>query len=213
MKDVPHHAQDATLLDLGNGHPVACPDHHIVSQRAEQHQYVLRLTALIVAFGQSQSLLITFQRGSMPPPLIIKGHVGKPDRDGISRLRTGAPEHCEDLLSRQRADQHAVSEGAVLSATAHGKASHRTHIAQSVLGDPAKSASGPDGVLDPLGDGPGQAEHPLPRILSGYEVIAPSQQPIEIVQGPGVHAENRARPVRRISCKVVSAACTEGSMP
>ena len=35
MKHITHHAQDATLLDLGNGQPVACPDHHIVRQRAK----------------------------------------------------------------------------------------------------------------------------------------------------------------------------------
>ena len=38
MKDIPHHAQNATLLYLGNGQPVACPDYHIVGQRAEQRQ-------------------------------------------------------------------------------------------------------------------------------------------------------------------------------
>ena len=32
MKDITHHAQEARLLDLGNGQTVACADFHMVSQ-------------------------------------------------------------------------------------------------------------------------------------------------------------------------------------
>jgi len=71
MKDIPHHAQDATLLDLGNGQPLACPDHYIVRQRAEQCQHVLGLKALLVAFGEAQPLLVAFEAGFDAAPALI----------------------------------------------------------------------------------------------------------------------------------------------
>ncbi len=123
MKHIAHHAQDAIALDLRAGQPPTCPDYHVVGQRAQQHQHVLCLKALLVALGEAQSLLVALEGGfDAPTALIIERHIGCQDGDGISRLRTGAPQHREHLLGRQRADQHAVGEGAVLSATAHGNA-------------------------------------------------------------------------------------------
>jgi hypothetical protein len=75
-----------------------------------------------------------------------------------------------------------------------------TDIAGGWLGHPSKRAFGPDGVLDPLGDGLGQAEYSRTRILFRHDKIAPRQQPIEIIQGPStsIHADNGARPFRCI---------------
>jgi hypothetical protein len=90
----------------------ACPDHHVVGQRAQQHQHVLRFEAFLTALGETQPLFVAFETGfDAPTALIIEGHVGGQDRGGISGLRTGTPQQGQDLLDRQRADQHAVGKG------------------------------------------------------------------------------------------------------
>jgi hypothetical protein len=61
MKHITHHAQNATLGSFRNGQPVACPDHHMVSECAQQHQHLLSVKALLIALGQPQSLLVAFQ--------------------------------------------------------------------------------------------------------------------------------------------------------
>src|SRR2546425_13014760 len=82
VKDITHHAQDPKVSHLESEQPVASPNDHIVSQRTEEHRHVLRLKALLIAFGQSQPLLITFQRGFDPAStLIIKGDISQQDGD------------------------------------------------------------------------------------------------------------------------------------
>src|SRR6266516_4360257 len=99
MKDIAHHAQNAIALDLRTGQPPTCPDHHVVGQRAKQHQHMLRLKALLSAFGEAQSLLVALEGGfDAPTTLIIERHIGCQDGDGISRLRTGASQHRKYLL-------------------------------------------------------------------------------------------------------------------
>src|SRR6266567_4771222 len=201
MKHITHHAQDAKTCYLRADQPAARPDHDIVGQRAKQHQHVLCLKALLIALGETQPLLVAFEGGfDAPTAQVIKGHIRQQDGNRVGCLRTRAAQHREHLFCRQRANQHAVSEGAVLSTTAHSNASHRTDIAESWLGDPSKRAFGPDRVLDPLGDALGQAEHSRSRILFRHDKIAPRKQPIEIVQGPStsIHADNGARAFRRI---------------
>src|SRR5260370_29685252 len=103
MKDVTHHAQNATMWSFWNGQPSTRPDHHIVSECTEKQQHLLSFKALLIAFGETQSLLVAFQRGFDPSTaLIVKGHISSQDRDVISHLGTGAPEHLENLLTRQR---------------------------------------------------------------------------------------------------------------
>lgn len=209
MKDIAHHTQDAITMDFWAAQPATCPDHHVMGQRAKQHQYMLRLKALLVAFGETPPLLVALETGfDASPTLIIEVHIGRQDGDRISRLRAGAVQHGEYLLSRQRADQHAIGEGAILSATAHCQAPDRAHIAGRGFGHPAEGALGPVRVLNPLGNRLDQAQHTSPRILLGHDLIAASQQPIEVIQSPGtsIHADNRACPFRlvqlqsRLSC-------------
>ncbi len=123
MKHITHHAQDATALDLRAAQPATCPDHHIAGQRTQQHQQVLRLKTLLIALGETQPLLVAPEGGFDAFPVqIVEGNIRRQDGNGISGLRARALQHREYLLSRQRADQHAVGEGTVLSATAHGNA-------------------------------------------------------------------------------------------
>jgi hypothetical protein len=68
VKDITHHAHHATMGAFCNGQPSASPDHHIVGERAKQHQHVLGLKALLVALGQPQSPLSPLKAVSMPPP-------------------------------------------------------------------------------------------------------------------------------------------------
>jgi len=69
-----------------------------------------------------------FQGGfDAPTAQIVEGHIGHQNRDRISDLRTDVPQHRKHLLGRQRADQDAIGEGPVLSATAHGNALNRAH--------------------------------------------------------------------------------------
>jgi hypothetical protein len=68
MKHITHHAQDAKVCYPRVGQPAARPDHDMVGQRAKQHEHVLRLKALLIAFGETQPLLVAFEGGSMPPP-------------------------------------------------------------------------------------------------------------------------------------------------
>ena len=141
MKHITRYTQDPAVLDLRTAQPSTCPDHHVVGQRAKQHQHVLRLKALLRAFGQTQPLLVAFEAGfDASPALIGEGHRGGQDGDRIGSLRAGPPQHGEHLLSRHRADQHAVGEGAVLSATAHGNALDQANIASRGVADPAKRA-------------------------------------------------------------------------
>jgi hypothetical protein len=55
MKDIAHHAQDPIVVDLLTAQPSTGPNHHVVSQRAKQHQHVLRLKALLVVVLQKES--------------------------------------------------------------------------------------------------------------------------------------------------------------
>ena len=64
------------MLDLRTAQPLPWPDHHVVGQRAKQHQPMLSLKALLIAFGETQSLLGAFQRGfDAAPALIVVGHL------------------------------------------------------------------------------------------------------------------------------------------
>src|SRR6266571_4835708 len=77
MKDIAHHAQDATMWSFCQSQPATCPDHHIVGQRAKQHQHVLRIETLFVAFGQPQSLFVPFESClDAPTTLVVEGHIG-----------------------------------------------------------------------------------------------------------------------------------------
>src|SRR5215472_11111733 len=60
----------------------------------------------------------------------------------------------------------------------------------------AKGAFGPLRVLDPLGHGVGQAQHPLAHIILGQDLILAGEQPIEVITGAGtrIHPDERARP-------------------
>src|SRR5260370_41435219 len=80
MKDVTHHAQNATMWSFWNSQPATRPDHDIVSECAQKQQHLLSFEALLVAFGETQSLLVAFQRGFDPSPaLIVQGHIGSQD--------------------------------------------------------------------------------------------------------------------------------------
>src|SRR6266496_3006927 len=130
MKDIAYHTQYPTVRAFCHGQPAPCPDHHIVSQRAEQHQHVLSFKALLVAFGQPQSLLVSFEsRFDASTSLIVEGHIGQQDGDWISGLRCRPSQQSQHWLDLQRANQHPISEGAITSATAHRNALHGADIA------------------------------------------------------------------------------------
>jgi hypothetical protein len=71
MKDITHHPQDTIVLDLLTAQPPTCPDHHVVGQRAKQHQHLLRLKALLTAFGEKEPLLVAFEGGFDASPALI----------------------------------------------------------------------------------------------------------------------------------------------
>ena len=76
MKDITHHPQDPAALDLLTAQPATCPDHHVVGQRAKQHQHVSRLKALLVAFGEARPLLAALEGGfDASPALIVERHI------------------------------------------------------------------------------------------------------------------------------------------
>ena len=85
MKDIAHHAQHPIVLQLGNRQPAASPDHDIVSQRAQQHQHLLGLKALLVAFGQPQSGFVPFEgRFDAASTLIVE--VAEKRLDAVARI-------------------------------------------------------------------------------------------------------------------------------
>src|SRR5215831_15708947 len=104
-------------------------------------------TALLVAPGQPQPLLVALEGGfDAPASLIIEGDRGKPDRDRISGLRRLPPQDCQHLLERLRANQYPIRKRAVISATAYSHAAHGTNVARSRLAHPPKRTLRPVGI-------------------------------------------------------------------
>jgi hypothetical protein len=71
VKDSAHHAQNTTMRSFWQSQPLACPDHDVVGERAQRYQHVLCVEALFIAFGQSQSLFVTFESGLDASPALI----------------------------------------------------------------------------------------------------------------------------------------------
>src|SRR6266705_3587849 len=84
VKHLAYHAHDAPTSHSGDvgAEPLAGPHNRVVRQGIQLGHDLLRLKALLVAFGHPQALLITFDGGFHPTTaLIIEIHLGFPYDD------------------------------------------------------------------------------------------------------------------------------------
>ena len=112
------------MLDLRTAQPSTCPDHHVVDQRAKQHQQVLSLKALLLAFGKTQPLLVAFEAGFDASPTLIVRSVTEAAKSAVGsaackRVRLSTASTCwadnEQISMR-------IQQSTVLSATARSNA-------------------------------------------------------------------------------------------
>src|SRR6266498_2584235 len=80
VKHVAYHAHDAPLPYSGHigAEPLTSPHNRVVRQGIQLRHHLLRLKALLVAFGHAQALLVAFDRRFHPTAaLIIDIHIGQ----------------------------------------------------------------------------------------------------------------------------------------
>ena len=70
MPDIAHQAQHSIALEFRQRtrQGAARPHHYVMRQRVEQHDHLLGFEAFLVAFGDTQALLVVLDRRLDPPP-------------------------------------------------------------------------------------------------------------------------------------------------
>src|SRR6266436_3755897 len=150
VKHVAYHAHDAPLPYSGHigAEPLTSPHHRVVRQGIQLRHHLLRLKALLVAFGHAQALLVAFDRRfHSTAALIIDIHIGQSDRAWVWLAVDRLAAQGDHLLRREGRDQHAYAPLAVLFATTHRDPLYRTAIAGGGDCHPADLAQEPSAIL------------------------------------------------------------------
>src|SRR5712692_837026 len=132
VKHVAYHTHDAPLPHSWHigAEPLSSPHHRVVRQGMQLGHHLLRLTALLVAFGHAQALLVAFDRRFHPTAtLIIDSHRGQQDSAWVFLSVDRLLAQGDHLMRCQGRDQHAHAPLAVLFATTYRHAMHRAVIA------------------------------------------------------------------------------------
>src|SRR5882724_5613281 len=185
VKHVAYHAHDAPLPYSGHrgAEPLTSPHNRVVRQGIQLRHHLLRLKALLVAFGHAQALLVAFDRRFHPTAaLIIDIHIGQQDSAWVLLSVDRLAAQGDHLLRREGRDQHAHAPLAVLFATTHRDPTYRTAIAGGGDRHPADLALRQERVVHPLHHTLGPRVRPSPQITNNHHVRATVSPPVALAE-------------------------------
>src|SRR5713101_76160 len=205
VKHIAYHAHDAPTSHSGDvgAEPLAGPHDRVVRQGIQLGPHLLRLKALLVAFGHPQALLITFDGGFHPTtPLVVEVNIGQQDGGrvlhAVDRL-LGEP---DNLRRRQGRNQYAHAPLAVLLPAAYRDPPDRTARGGVDHSHPADLALRDTRVLHPCRDARRQSLGPRARIILAMHVIPTAEQPVHIIHAPSARIHAPERPVAFVVIQV-----------
>src|SRR5713226_6798159 len=196
VKHIAYHAHDAPTSHSGDvrGEPLAGPHNRVVRQDIQLGHHLLRLKALLVAFGHPQALLITFDGGFHPTtPLVVEVNIGQQDGGrvlhAVDRL-LGEP---DNLRRRRGRNQYAHAPLAVLLPAAYRDPPGRTAIGGVDHSQQADLALRATRLLPPCRAAPRQSLGPRARITLATHLTPTAEQPVHLIHAPSarIHAPGR----------------------
>lgn len=156
MEHIAHQPLDSIAPDfrLVGCQPLPGPADHGVRQRAQQHQHLLRGTALLVVLGQAQARFVILA-GRLNPaaPIIGELDVGRRDRLVIEHPFPCLAGFLDHRAGAQGRDHGRIFPAPVLAWPADGATVPIAPILGCGSGDPADLTVGDVRVRQPLRDG------------------------------------------------------------